>query len=77
MRTLNNHPPVLSISATLNANGFDSCLVAEFIDSSLSNQWEYYDLIKSTLSRSEKEQFLMKLCLIQNLLCSIRATSQS
>lgn len=64
-----------SISAILDSHGFDSGVVAEFLETNLSQCWEYYDLVKSTLPKNEKDRALMKLCLIQNLLCSIRATS--
>jgi hypothetical protein len=71
---LANHHP-LSISTTLDYHGFDSGIVAEFLDTNLSQAWEYYDLVKSTLSETEKDRMLMKLCKIQNLLCAIRAAS--
>lgn len=68
-------PTTLSITETLNSHGFDSGIVAEFLESNLNQSWEYYELVKSTLSNNDKDRMLMKLCLIQNLLCSIRSTS--
>jgi hypothetical protein len=75
MRNVNNTPDLLSIPAMLELHGYDAGVVAEFIESNLTQSWEYYDLVKSTLSKTDKDRSLMKLCLMQNLLCSIRAAS--
>lgn len=74
MLTTNNQTN-FSISEILDNHGFDSGVVADYLQSSLTQSWEYYDLVKTTLSTNEKDRELMRLCVIQNLLCAIRAAS--
>lgn len=66
---------IQSIAVTLDLHGFDSGIVAEFIETNLSQAWSLYELIKPTLSNTEKDRMLLKLCHIQSLLCSIRSAS--
>jgi hypothetical protein len=75
MRNSQNNPNVMSLSAMLEIHGHDSGVIAEFIEVNLNQSWEYYDLVKCTLPKNEKDRMLMKLCAVQNLLCSIRAAS--